>query len=225
MDGKLVVLCDERPTINKYGDPIGENKDTHKRVISGIDLLNEMYTESIKSDVLFVDWETVVPSDIGILEKMQQYAKTTDSISPEFILDCMRKQSLMQRAYLDRLTGLDKLNMRPRMDYNFMAMDDFMKLLADSLYKNGAVKVLPAYKTDQEADINIARNRVIQTWSDNNKLRLQREKKTEIKLLPGMEYTEFGEVYTKAQEEYMKIIGEPYDFEENNDLQNDDGGR
>ena len=45
MDGKLVILCDERPTIDEFGRWIGKDEDTHKRIINGI---------KIKSPHIFV---------------------------------------------------------------------------------------------------------------------------------------------------------------------------
>lgn len=84
MEGKLLVLCGERPTINETGKRIDENGnlllkrdekylntdeeevevDEHKIIINGMDLLNPMITESVEPSILYVDWETVIPSDI-----------------------------------------------------------------------------------------------------------------------------------------------------------------
>lgn len=142
MDGKLLVLCGERPTINSHGAPIDEKgnviyddrpRDSHKRVISGMNLLNPMRTEALESDILFVDWETIVTSDIEPLQQMKMYAFSTEPIPTQMILDSDKNPSLMKRAHMNRLMQLEKCFARPSIDYGFQAMDDFMQLFTEAI--------------------------------------------------------------------------------------------
>ena len=227
MDGKLVILCDERPTIDEFGRWIGKDEDTHKRIINGMDFLNVMMTESVReSDKLFVDWETVVPSNIESLVELQNYARTTETVPAEVLMNSVKNRNLMQRAYFDRFTSVNLSNMRPCLDYSFMAMDDFMRLLTDLFEKNGVVRVLPTFKNSQTQEINMARARVIKTWSDNNMMLSKINKKETIELLPEFNYDSFGEIYQKADEEYMKILSAPFFFEkQSQESKKDDEGR
>lgn len=250
MDGKLLVLCDERPTINEHGGRIDEkgsllaqqeNKwfnfegkeievDPYKKVISAIDLLNEMMTETTEPDILFVDWETVVPSDISQLQQMKLYAQSTEEIPPQMLFDAaVKNPSLMKRAHYDRLISIDNMRMRPSFDYGPQAMDDFLGLFSRALSLNMIVSVLPTFSVQQAADVTNARWRVLQTWKNKNQMMSEHRNEPKVEVLQPMQYKDFGEIYIRAKDEMLKIISKPYLFEEKNTTtdpeEGDPGGR
>lgn len=163
MDGKLLVLCGERPTINSQGDLIDEEGyicqkrgrtyfnykgepvqvDEHKNVINSLDLLNPMTTESINRNVLFVDWDTILPSDVKPLIEMKRYALSTESIPPEFILKQGESDSIMKRAYFDMLMFIDKVGQRPLMNYGLRSMEVFMRTFLGAIINNRITAILP----------------------------------------------------------------------------------
>lgn len=224
MDGKLVVLCDERPTITEHGTRIGNDPDEHKRVINGLDLTSKMMTDSLQSDILFVDWETIIPSNIETLREMSECAFSTDKIPVELMQKNLNKTSFMQNIYYERLLNIS--DRRPCIDYGFMAMDDFMRGFTNILAKNGVVRVLPTFKSTQIPEINNPRRKLIRAWQDNNNILSRVNNIEPIELLPEVFYEEYGEIYNKATDEYIKIIEAPYFFEKkDNNPKKDDGGR
>lgn len=245
MDGKLLVLCGERPTINESGTLIDEKGnmlrnqdgkyidingnevevDTHKKVISGINLLNPIITESTESDILFVDWESIVPSDIEPLQEMVEYAQTTEPIPPQMILDSGKNQSLMKSVHMNRLSQIDENNERPSIDYRFQAMNDFMELFLRTLENNGIVSILPTFPNKEDKAVNKARTKVMQSWRDRNERESQYGKYRRIDVLEPMQYDDFGEIYIRAQDEMLKIISMPDWYEKNEKDEEELGGR
>jgi len=233
MDGKLLVLCGERPTINSHGDPIDEKgnviskeneKDSHKRVISGMNLINPIMTEVLEPDILFVDWETIVTSDIEPLQEMKRYAFSSEPIPPQMILDSDKNPSLMKRAHMERLLQLDKHKARPSIDYGFQAMDDFFEMFTEAVQKNGIVSILPAFPLNDQEEINRARFRVLKTWADRNSMNSINNREEKIEVLPAIDYISFGDVYDRAQMEMLNILSKP-DWYEKGIVDEEPGGR
>lgn len=236
MDGKLLVLCGERPTINKYGARIDENGnmllerngkyidinekelevDIHKKIISGIDLLDDMMTESTEPDILFVDWESIITSDIGPLKEMIKYAQTTEKIPPQLILDSEKNPSLMKKAHINRLLQIDKSNERPSYDYGCLAMEDFMQLFSKTIEKNGIVSILLTFPNQENSKINQARYRIMQSWKNRNEMKAKLKREEKVDILQPMNYDSFGEIYIRAHEEMLKIMSKPDWYEKNN---------
>ena len=247
MDGKLIVLCGERPTINEYGERIDEQAnllikkqdkyfningeeikvDEHKKVINGNDLLNDMMTESTEPDMIFVDWETIIPSNIEPLQEMIAYSRTTQKIPAQIILDSGKNQSIMKRVHMNRLLLIDKSQERPCIDYPLQAMEDFLQLFSTTLEKNGVVSILPTFPNSDDESINKSRLKLIQAWKNKNEIDAKYKGKTLIDVLDPMSYDEFGEIYIKASNEMLNIISKPdwYESEKQGKETEEPGGR
>lgn len=233
MDGKVLVLCSEKPTINEYGDRIDENGnllkkgeagewfdildnivpvDEHKRVINAMDLLLPIEPESMRnSDIFFVNWENIIPSDIEPLQSLISYSATTEDVPFKLLLSV---KSMMQKAHVDRFIAIDKAGRRPSIDYKFQAMDDFMRLFSETLDKNMIKSVIPAFSVrDSEDEIN-ARTKLMSAWQNFNNMRAQTEGKGKIDVSSVVRYKDFGEIYETAGREVMNLISKPYDFED-----------
>lgn len=246
MDGKLLVLCGERPTVDEYEERLdeqgrsiykktdgtyvnGENKvvtvDTHKNVISATKLQGPIITPYVNDrDMLFVDWETVIPSDIEVLRQAIAHANTTEEVPYKFFLDASKRDSIMQQAYLNRLSEMIQTGDRPRVDFQFLAMEDFMQQFTRLIEKIGVVRILPTYPNQDDSDINMARAKLITAWGDRNRMHAHFGEGTSIEVLPPVMYNEFGEIYAKAEDEMLKIISAPFWFEKEND-EEEHGGR
>lgn len=243
MDGKVLVLCSEKPTINQYGERIDENGyllektkdgkwvnnegkevkvDEHKRIINGMDLTLPITPESIGysvSDIIFANWESIMPSDIELLQRMVEYSRTKAEIPLQITLDYEKNRNLMAKAHLDRLNSIDNAGLRPSIDYRFQAMDDFMRLFSKTLENHGIVTVVPTFsRTDAEEIINARRN-VITTWRDNNTMTSKTEGKTPIKLANCV-IGGFKEAYEAGGREFMEVMSEPF-FKENDPIGDD----
>ena len=246
MDGKVVVLCGEKPTINEYGDRLDENSnllekigekyynvadeevyvDEHKCIISGMNLLNPIATEATNRDILFVNWETVLSTDLQPLQEMIAYANSTEQIPPKVILDISKNPSIIKKAYGDRLMLLDDHNLRPQIDYQFQAMDDFLQLFSRSLSKNMVVTVLPAFPNSDSPEVNKARARFIESWRNVNRIRASKASHSDeelIEVADPINYDNFEEIYERASEEMQKVISKPYWFETTKKTFNDEG--
>lgn len=239
MEGKVLVICSESPTINEYGERIDEKGhllkkdktgnwididfnsvevDENKRVINTMDLVLPMEPESIRDSgsVLFANWESVIPSDIGNLQEMIRCSTGVDGIQPEQILDWGKFSSMMSKAHFDRLMTIEKLGLRPCVDYRFQAMNDFMKLFSETLEKHMICTVIPAFSTRDAEDTVKARIKLMKGWESSNKMISQTKGKKTIKLTEPVMYENLGEVARLADKEMIEIVSAPYDFEDGN---------
>jgi len=243
MEGKLLVLCSERPTVNDYGNLIDEKRhllrknedgkyinvefeevevDENKRVVNAMDLTLPVIPDSIRDyDIIYADWETVITSDIQPLQEMTAHAGTKDQIPIKLILDSGHNSSMIRKAYSETLTEIN----RPSMDYSFIAMDNFMRLFSNSLHNYDIVTVLPAFSNNDSPEVVRARSRFIESFKYNEGMKSNLNRTQPINVLPSMSYENFGEVYAKAQDEMMKIINKPYFFETNELTEDGDEGR
>lgn len=244
MDGKLLVLCGERPTINENGERIDKkghllinkgkkylNKkgeevkvNKHKQIISGMDLLSTYMTESIKPDMLFVDWETIVTSDLEPLYEMIKYAESEEIIPPELIFDAQKNESIMKKAHLDTLLQKDKHSERPSFDYKFEAMENFMQMFSSAITDNRIVSILPAYSTKDDDEINRARMKLLESLKYRMETKFKLGQGPKINVLDSIYYSDYGKVHEKAIIEMMRIISEP-DWYEQSTQSPDDSGR
>lgn len=245
MDGNLLVLCSERPTIDDYGNRIDENRnllrknedgkytnvefkevsvDEEKRVVNAMDLTLPVIPESIRDyKIIYADWETVITSDIKPLQEMIAYSETEEQIPVKLILDSGHNSSMMRKAYSETLTGIE----RPRIDYSFIAMENFMRLFSNSLHNNSIVSILPTFSKKDSPEVVRARSRVLESFKYNEEMMAKQYKGQAIEILPSISYTELEEVYSKAREEIIKIMSKPYSFEKTDltDSDEEHGGR
>ena len=228
MDGRLLVLCDERPTVDDYGNRIDENRnllrptedgkyvnmeleevevDENKRVVNAMDLLLPVEPNSIQDyDIIYAAWETVAPSDIEPLRQMKSYSQNQEQIPFDLILKSDHKSSIMRKVYAETLTGIS----RPRLDFSFIASDKFMQTFVDAMQRNGIVSILPAFSKSDSQDIINSRVTILNSLRTYVDMRVTQNRGEHIEILPGMIYEEFGEVYGKAKEEMMKILSKPF---------------
>ena len=239
MEGKVLVICSEEPTINEYGERIDEKGrllkkdetgnwididfnsvevDENKRVINTMDLVLPMEPESIRDSgsVLFANWESVIPSNIEKLQEMIRCSTNVEQIQPEQILDWGEFSSMMTKAHFDRLMAIEDLGLRPCVDYSFQAMNDFMKLFSETLEKHMICTVIPAFSTRDAEDTVKARIKLIQGWKFSNKMMSQTKGKKAIKVTEPVMYENLREVTRLADKELIEIISAPYDFEDGN---------
>lgn len=230
MDGRLLVLCDEDVTLNSYNERVDKegnllrkmddgsyedmhlNKvevDEHKDVISAIDLIMPIQTQSIENrDILFVNWETVVPQDIEYLQKLVLYSRSTEPLPVEMLQEGLKqKDSIMKRAHEKTFHAMQ--DQRPSLDYGYISIEEFMRSLYDMIEKQGIVRVLPCYCKETNSEVKIARQRILNTFMDRNEMNAKNGNESKIKIIEPIEYKEFGEVYVRAKEEMMKIYSAP----------------
>lgn len=241
MEGKVLVLCSEKPTINEYCDRIDENGhllkkdennkwsnidfdsvevDEDKRVINAMDLVLPIEPESIRDSgsILFANWDSIIPSNIEKLQEMISCSANVDQIQPKQILDWGEFSSMMSKAHFDRLMTIEKLGLRPCVDYTFQAMNDFMILFSDTLEKHMICTVIPAFSTRDSEDIVKARIKLIKGWEYSNKMMAQTKGRKGIKVIEPVMYEDLREITKLADKEMVEIISAPYDFEDGNRL-------
>ena len=229
MDGRLLVLCSERPTVDDYGNRVDENReilrktedgkyvnmeleevgevDENKRDVNAMDLLLPVEPHSIQDyDIIYADWETVAPSDIGPLQQMKAYSLNKEQIPLGLIIKSDHKSSIMRKVYAEVLTAIG----RASMDFSFIASDKFMRTFIDAMQKNGIVSILPAFSKTDSQDVIKGRMTVLNSLRTYIDILDKQNIGEHIEILPSMIYGEYGEVYRKAQEEMMKIISKPF---------------
>ncbi len=223
MDGKLLVLCDERPTIDEWENPIDQrgnilNKcDECKRVINGLDLMNPMQTDSTDTDIIYADWETIVTSQIEPLMQMKQYAFSQESLPPKLLMENAVDKSLMQKSYFDTLLQLDKSGERPRIDYGMLAMETFLNTFCNAISMNRILSIYPTFSENQDKKVISARMNILGAIGYKNKFRANKHQERIVNILNPIIYKKYGEVVSKAKDEILKIYNMPEFFKETED--------
>lgn len=236
MDKKLLVLCDESPTIDEYGNRIDEKgnliqrdtfekyeqesiMDKHKEVISILDLYVDIETKSTQNrDIFFVDWKTLIPEDLEFMQNIKQYG-TIGGSNMDFVQLMKQQMSHNQLSLLER-TALDSISQQsqPRIDFPLIAMNCFLENFTSVLQKSRIGTILPTFSQKVQSQQCENRRKILKTWNDRNRTLLQANQltinnKTKCNVLPIMEYQDFGEIYKKAQEEMLKIFELPEGIE------------
>lgn len=226
MDEKLLVLCGERPTIDENGRRIDEKGqlltkreneyrdidgnvvqvDEHKKVISGMDLLNPIETEATRPNILYVDWETIIGSDGQSLQEMKHYAEIVDKLPARITLKGMEEPSLLKKAHWDTLMQMDRYGERPSNSYKFRAMEQFEELFSKVMQTNGIVSILPALPVEDGEDVNQRRMKLLKSW-DYGQKSSQRIRKVEV--LQPILYKTYDEVYKKVQDDIKEKYAKP----------------
>ena len=230
MEGKLLVLCDETPTINEWGQRIDKEGnvlkekngkfintkeevvevDIHKRVINVMDLFKNMITPSIDTDIIYVDWNTIIPEDLDFLSRVAKNAIREGQIDSQILLDSMKyeNQNLMSKAHLETLKQAKQTKNSPSLDYKFKSMDNFIKLFTDMLEKNEITAILPTFSNEKE-EMKATRNRIFQAWRYQYKFEKESKgSKNLIKILPEKTYSKYEEVYKEAQKQKLESMKE-----------------
>ncbi len=255
MDGKLLVLCSERPTINETGDLKGHllkkdgkqyfdtegnevNVEAGKRVFSAIDLLLPIVTPDGSrdgSDIFFVDWETVAPSNTEQLEELTSYAPPTVELPIQRMFKLTEKPNLAKRAYINRLCELKNAQREMikggkldetlfGMDYGFLAMDDFLKSFSKAITNSGVVSILPAFSKSDSQKVIDDRFKILQAWKYQNDMESKLGRAPKIDIAKPVLYGDFAELREKASEEMIKIYSKP-EFLEGGEMDDDSDAR
>lgn len=220
MDGKLLVLCDET---------LGEYK--HYKVRDAYYLLNDYYDPEDNSNIIFVNWKSVIPDDVEFLERCKHYARTYEEVPADFmyqkkgVIDQRYANvgdSIQERSYYDVLLSntlsvhsaianededYQALAIDLACEFPFQATQRFLEDFSSVLKKNGIVRILLAYKTSLDYDTIRRRASLLDAWKNQN--RFMREKMSNAEIAGEMSYDDFGKVYTKAQEEMLKVYSLP----------------
>lgn len=209
MDGRLLVFCDEDVTLDESGNRL--NDDIHKDILSSLELDLPMETDNLcNRDILFIDWKTFIPENLEFLNSVKFVGTRSADYETQskLLFESMKVNSLMEK------TCLDSVKKGPRIDFPQVAMNDFLNKFTELLEKNRIVQVLPCYSRNQDESITLNRRRIMQTWNDRNQTFLNADcptitKSINTKILDGIEYEEFGEVYRKASNQMMEIMSKP----------------
>lgn len=224
MKKKLLVLCGERPTINETGERIDTNGNVltkhdgkyknsegndvqvneSKNVIDIVQLLNNKQLELNDTDILYVDWETLLDSDERKdLEEIAEYGALIERIPPKFVRKHSEKPSLMKKVYIDKLIKMERYGERPSNHFKIYAMEEFMETFSKILQKNGVVLILPTLPSKDGEEINTRRMKLLKGWE-------YEQKQKQVKVLQPLSYTNYEEVCTKAQEEAENLPNSGY---------------
>lgn len=220
MDGKLLILCDELP-----GDYKGYSVKDRNFLVSPM-----RYPED-DPERLFVCWDSVIPEDRAFIEACKHYASFTEKPDPIFALSQKGttdpkygslKGSVQEQSYFDTYEALfDYLRrvkasggdlygeiMEKAVQFPFDANETFFRDFSSLLQSNSVVRILPAYSNNTHAPTTAYRASMLEAWQNANKF-MPPNKKAGARVLPHIEYSDFGEVYSRSIDEMMKIYSMP----------------
>ncbi len=227
MDGKVLVLCDEKP--GDYGRySIKDSKF----------LVSPIKDPEDDPERLFICWDSIIPEDRSFIEACKHYARTLEKPAPDFMLSQKGstdsasgtiKGSVQEQAYLDRyLSNMDMLTrvkaqggdvygeaIEIGMQYPLDANSYFFQEFSRLLNMNGVVRVLPTYSLNTEPNIARYRADMLEAWKMQNQY--MGRNKAYAKVVSPMTYSDFGEVYTRAGDELLTVYSLPIFGEERDD--------
>lgn len=220
MDGKLLILCDELP-----GDYKGYSVKDKNFLVSPM-----RYPED-DPERLFVCWDSIIPEDRAFIEACKHYARFTERPEPAFALSQRGKTdsrfgtlkgSIQEQSYLDTYNALfDYLRsvkdsggdlygeiMEKAVQFSFDANEKFFMDFSSLLQSNSVVRILPTYSRNTHAPTTAYRANILEAWQNANKF-MTPDKKAGARVLPHIEYSEFGDVYSRSIDEMLKIYSMP----------------
>lgn len=225
MDGKLLILCDERPG------------DYEKYSVKDIYYLRDvMIDPQDDPDRLFVCWDAIIPQDRSFIEGCMHYGTTYDSMPVDFPLKQTGmtdgthgtiKGSIQEDSYINAvLSNIQILRetaksggdvrgeaMDLAVQLQLQATQAFLEAFSAMLNKKGVVRILVAHKNDVNAELLRYRMALLSAWENQN--RFMGKNASGAKLVESMVYEDFGQVYSRSIDEMMKIYSLPVFGEEN----------
>lgn len=219
MDGKVLVLCDELP------------KDYGRYSVKDANYLASDFCEqNDDSQKLFVTWDAIIPEDSEFLDRCAHYARTYEEIPADFAFCKKGKidpkygnigKSIQEDSYLEALEsgiaylrslaakGEDIQGMAIDMafEYPFRAMQRFLEDFSGVLNKHMVATVMPAVKNGTDPEVLRKRLMILEAWQNQDKF--MRDAMSGAIVTSLVSYDDFGEVYSKADEEVIKIMSLP----------------
>lgn len=219
MDGKLLILCDEDP------------RDEEKLTIRDKHFLDSEYWDpDDNTDMLFVCFDSLIPEDRTFIEECKLYGSFRANPDPTFMIGQKGKtnpkygtihgsvqEASYLKTYLNNIEILKRVQSRGEdiqaemlemaCQYQFAATSNFLRDISEIVSKHGIVRILPAFKHDADPAFTKYRLDLLEAWQNQNNL--PGENKVYASLLQPMEYSDFGEVYSRAMDEMMKIMSLP----------------
>ena len=219
MDGKLLILCDELP----------ETKE-HYSIKDYYFLKRDMIDPEDDPEKLFVTWDAIIPKNQSFIDACKYYGLTFEEMPPLFALMQEGKTdpkngtihgSLQEESYFNTLNynrnRVTKLAQDGE-DYQAEALDlscqypsqateQFLRNFSSLLNKNGVVRILLCYKNTTDSASVRHRMLLMEAWKNQN--RFMRDQSSSAEIVESIAYDDFGEVYSRANEEMLKIYSLP----------------
>lgn len=237
MDGKLLILCDEKPGTHKMPD----GKEYVIR--DSMFLRRPILLPEDDTDKVFVSWNSIIPEDRWFIEACKHYAKFTEKPQADFILRKRGstdpatgtiKESLQENSYygtyernLKYLSNISKelLNaeaMELSVQYPFDATQRFLDDFTEMVEQNGFVGILPTFSKNSESRISRYRLEMFEAWKNNNELAKKMNKRDYKKystatIFDTAQYDDFAEIlYGKSTDALMQIYSMPDFYDDTN---------
>lgn len=223
MDGKLLVLCDEKP---------GKYERYH---IRDSKYLMCQYDSFESEDIICASWDSIIPEDRSFIVACKEYAKFASKPAPDFVFSKRGsvdpeggtiKESMQEESYfaeyqenLRYLTELCEAGKEWRIEamelssqYGVAATQRFFRDFSKMLCMNRIVSIMPSFSDKSDKNISSYRMQVLDAWKNANDV--MRQNRSTAIVTPAFIYSDFMSEYSKhASEEMLKIIGRPYGSE------------
>lgn len=98
--------------------------------------------------------------------------------------------------------------MEKSVQFQFDANETFFRDFSNLLELNGVVRILPAFSNKTHKPTAQYRASILEAWKNANKF-MPNNRKAGAKVLTPMEYSDFGEVYSRSIDEMLTIYSLP----------------
>ncbi|MDE5539698.1 MAG: hypothetical protein K2J20_04355 [Bacilli bacterium] len=219
MDGKLLILCDEKPG------------DYEKYSVKDIYYLRSVMIDPQEDpERLFVCWDSIIPSDRSFIEACMRYGTFQDkmpvdfplkqtgmtdgkhgtikgSIQEESCLNAVRSNIQILRETAQKGGDVKGEAMDLAVQFPMQATQWFIEAFSEMLNQKNVVRILLAHRSDVNPELVRYRMRLLEAWENHNGL--MREKASGAKLVEPMIYEDFGQLYSRSGDEMMEIYSLP----------------
>lgn len=224
MDKKVLVLCDEE---------VGSRSRNIK--IRDLGYLESNKEE--KEDIIYVNWETIIPKDNSFIMYCRELMKNGEIAPLDFTL--MQKGALLegknirkslleqshaeeyyeiakfirelsQKENMERSAVMERLLDRS-VNYPFTARHRFFVNFSKLMKENNISKVMQFYYKFLEKDVVLEREEIMSSWKNANIG--FRDNKADAELINMMPYFNFGEANLLAINEFGRSKMEKNDFD------------
>jgi hypothetical protein len=235
MDGKVLILCDEKP--GDYGK---------YRVKDSI-LFAKNTIDYDDPDRILLCWDSVIPEDRAFIEACKYYAKFTDKPDIDFALSQkgsidpntgIIKTSIQEQSYLEMYKrdlqylsiigkqgkNIPKEAMKLTTKFHLDANQNFFEEFSRLLEQNQIARILPTYSIQTNSEITKYRMKMLESWENvNETMQIGRASATVAEPImyatyKDEEYPDFEEVYKRAREQLFEMYSFPT-YDESDDAQ------
>lgn len=227
MDGKVLVICDEMPGVYEEYSV----KDSKYLISPDVNFYEE-------ESIIYTSWDSIIPEDRSFIVACKKYARFEEKPPADFVFkkrgaidpgggtirDSIQEESYL-KEYRQNVDWLERLHNEGKdwqeealelaSQYSVAATQRFFEDFSQILSMNGIVSIIPCFSENSDTKTIEYRKAMLSSW--RNADGYMKRRSSVVRLNDFSTYSDFRDIFKKACDEALTIIGMPYFFEEDED--------